>query len=383
MWMLRATGDPNRLIKIETDPTSGIDIIRPASTFHFPACRPCNESYGTKLEARAKTAMDALFGGRSLQVSQCYHLLDWLDKIRIGLWLAFNTLHKEFFQPKFRIDQRLGSKDRIAIISVDPKDNTKGFGFGGLDNNVFRTSQFGMYLRVNNVRIISMSFDVFISRFAGMPYADELYFAEGDFNTVLADVRGGNYQLSQDWGEFNVSGATIIAQAAFWPGEASLFDGRWETYLNQRTIGRLRHIPRLSKPTHLNRVFQTQLISNAEGEFKYFSNPRKRLKFGRAAANSDADLMVRLYVLCMKYVVGLGPTKVASKDGRKRTTIMLALLWVQKSLQILFRLRDLGIHDAKLIDFMIDEMQKVTRAFEESSANAQGTLVQEYSELIT
>jgi hypothetical protein len=113
MWMLRATGDPNRRIRTEIDPITGQDVIRPASTFHFPACT-CNESYGKKLEAQAKKAMEALFAGKSLQVSQCYWLLDWLDKVRIGLWLAYNTLHKEFYQPKFRIDQRLGKKDRIA-----------------------------------------------------------------------------------------------------------------------------------------------------------------------------------------------------------------------------------------------------------------------------
>lgn len=98
MWMLRATGDSNRRIKIETDPISGEDIIRPASTFHFPACRPCNESYGKKLEAQAKQAMEALFAGRSLQVSQCYRLLDWLDKIRVGLWLAFLMKDSDTFR---------------------------------------------------------------------------------------------------------------------------------------------------------------------------------------------------------------------------------------------------------------------------------------------
>jgi hypothetical protein len=66
MWMLRATGDPNRRIRIEIDPVTGQDVIRPASTFHFPACRGCNESYGTKLEAQAKKAMEALFAGKSL-----------------------------------------------------------------------------------------------------------------------------------------------------------------------------------------------------------------------------------------------------------------------------------------------------------------------------
>jgi hypothetical protein len=382
MWMLRATGDPNRRIKIETDPISGVDIIRPASTFHFPACRPCNESYGKKLEAEAKKAMEALFSGRSLQVSQCYRLLDWLDKVRVGLWLAFNTLHKEFFKPNFRIDQRLGTKDRIAMISVDPDDRTQGFNFGGMDNNVFRTTQAGMYLRINNVRIISMSFDGFISRFTGMPHADEMYYVGGDLGTVGADVRGGDYVLSQDWREFDIPGATFIAQTVFWPGEALAYDDRWRTYFNTSTVGRLKNKPRITRPAHLNRFYQTQLVSNAEGGVRYYPNPRKRLKIGKAIANDDPNFMKVIYILYMKYIIALGPTKVLRDDGERKETIFLSFLWVQKSLQLLFRLRDLGLQERSTVDFMIDEMQKVSRAFEESSANGQGTCVSEYSRLI-
>lgn len=174
MWLLRATGDPNRQIKVDSDPVSGDDVVRPASAFHFPACQPCNEKYGKTLEEHAKRAIETLFAGKSLQVSQCYWLLDWLDKLRVGLWLGFNMLHKEEFAPKFRIDQRIAIKDRIAIISVDPKDATKGFGFSGMDNQIFRTSQAGTYFKINNIRILSLSFDSLISRFAGMPFPEEM-----------------------------------------------------------------------------------------------------------------------------------------------------------------------------------------------------------------
>jgi hypothetical protein len=57
---------------------------------------------------------------------------------------AFGLLTTLCTRSKFRIDQQLGKKDRIAIISVDPHDDSKGFGFGGIDNNIFRTSQAGV-----------------------------------------------------------------------------------------------------------------------------------------------------------------------------------------------------------------------------------------------
>jgi hypothetical protein len=174
MWLLKATGDPHRKIRIEFDPDGGADVIRPASTFHFPACEECNWSYGTTLETQAKLAMETLFRGGALRVSQCYRLLDWLDKVRIGLWLGYHMLHKEVFEPKFHIDSRLGKKDRIAIVSVDPNDTFKGFSIGGCDNNVFRTSQACVYLRINNVRILSLSSDSLISALAGAPYIEEM-----------------------------------------------------------------------------------------------------------------------------------------------------------------------------------------------------------------
>jgi hypothetical protein len=383
MWLLRATGDPNRRIKIEIDPISGENIIRPASTFHFPACPTCNVYYGKKLETQAKKAFEALFLGKSLQVSQCYQLLDWLDKVRIGLWLAYNTLHKEFFEPKFRIDQRLGKKDRIAIISVDPHNLGKGLGIGGTDNNIFRTSQAGLYLRINNIRIISMSYENFISRFAGMPYAKEIFASVDDLNTHLADITCEGYDLKQDWCEFALPGATIIAQSVFWPG-GGIANGRWKMYINGDTVGRLKNALRISKPEHLNRFFQTQLISNAEGDFRYYANPRKRLRFGLAHANSDVHFMKALYVLYWKYVLELGPKRVVYPNGQKHSVIVLGMLWLEKAIQLVFRLKAMGVEcDPKLIDDLVNELQKVTRAREESVANLQGTCVPEYSRLLS
>lgn len=382
MWMLRATGDPNRKIRIDIDPITGSDIIRPASTFHFPACDPCNQAYGKRLEAQAKKSMEALFAGRSLAVSQCYGLLDWLDKVRIGLWLAYNTLHKEIFQPKYRIDQRLGKKDRIAIISVDPADKTKGFGFGGIDNQIFRTSQAGMYLRINNVRILSISFDNFISRFAGMPYSTEVFATTEDLNKHLAHVECDGYELLQDWKEFVIPGATVIAQSIFWPG-GGVTDGRWQMYLNEDTGRRLRHWPRTSKPEHLNKFFQTQLISNAEGPFRYYPNPRKRLRVGEATANDDVTFARALYLVYLKYVLPLNPQKVIDNQGNRYGVIVLAMLYLEKLVQVLFRLRDLGIDHPETTAALVDELHMVTRLREESAAHSPGTLVPEDSRIVS
>lgn len=379
MWLLRATGDPNRKIKIDSDPATGADIVRPASTFHFPACRPCNEKYGKTLEGRAKKALESLMAGRSLQVSQCYWLLDWLDKVRVGLWLGYNMLHKEEFAPKFRIDQRIGIKDRIAIISVDPNDSTKGFGFSGLDNQIFRTSQAGMFFKVNNVRILSLSFDGLISRFAGMPFPSEMLALNDDPDRLIAVMRRTDYRIAQDWKEFDIPGATVIAQTSFWWGNC-VEDESFALWINENTIPRFKKIPKLRKAADLNQFVQTQLISNATGEFRYHRNSRQRLRFGQAKDNSDWSFVRALYVLFWRHVLPLNPQEQIEADGRRHSTILLAMLWIEKSVQLAIRLRQMGgISDDKSFGPVVEELQKVYRAWEELRANTLGEWAQDAS----
>ena len=57
--------------------------------------------------------------------------------------------------------------------------------------------------------------------------------------------------------------------------------------------------------------------------------------------------------------------------------------WLEKMIQIIFRLRDLGIESPKITNELIDELHKVTRLREESVANLQGTCVPEYSRLVS
>lgn len=371
MWMLRATGDPNRVIKIESDPITGADVVRPASTFHFPACKPCNEKYGKTLEARAKNAIESLMAGKSLAVAHCYWLLDWLDKVRVGLWLGYNMLHKEEFAPKFRIDQRIGIKDRVAIVSVDPDDRTKGFALGGMDNQVFRTSQAGMYLKINNLRILSLSFDGFVSRYAGMPFPKELLALSDRPDTSMALMEKTDYRVKQDWKAFEVPGATVIAQSSFWLANCA-DDETFAMYINENTIPRFRRVPRIQKREDLEQFVQTQLISNATGTFRYHPNPRQKLRFGRAKDNTDWHFMRSLYALFIQEVLPLNPKRMVDPDGTRRGTMQLAMLWLEKAVQLMLRFRQLGAPDEGSFGLMVDELQHVYRDWEELRANTLG-----------
>jgi hypothetical protein len=373
MWLLELTGDPHRKIRIEFDPDTGADIVRPASTFHFPACKTCNERYGEGLEARAQRIVIELSRRQSLAVGQCYVLLDWLDKVRVGLWLGYNALHKDIIEPHFRIDGRVAKKDRVAIISVDPNDGFKGFNVGGCDNNVFRTTQAGIYLRINNVRILSVSSDLLIARLAGLPHATELFLSD-DYKAYAVLAPGDN-QMSQDWKSFTTLGTTIIAQPMVSLDPA--IPGRVKMYVNVDVMSHSKDSLRSLKPKPGTTVWPLQLISNADGgRLRYFPNKRTKVRFEMAEHNSDLAFMHALYAIFLQFIIEREPRKIMGADGKKRGSALGNYLYVQKLLQVLMRLEQMGIPcpDPALKDDLINELQRFSRIREEIEAHAHGTL---------
>jgi hypothetical protein len=280
-------------------------------------------------------------------------------------------LHKEEFAPKFRIDQRIGIKDRVAIVSVDPDERTKGFGLGGMDNQIFRTSQAGMYLKINNVRILSLSFDGFVSRYAGMPFPKELLALSENLDTSMALMGKTDYRVKQNWKAFDVPGTTIIAQSSFWLANCT-DEKTFDMYINETTIPRYRRIPRIRKRAGLEQFVRTHLISNATGSFRYHPNPRQKLRFGRANDNTDWHFMRSLYTLFIQEVLPLNPKRVVDPDGTRRGTMQLAMLWLEKAVQLMLRFRQLGAPDDGNFGLTVDELQRVNRAWEELCANTLG-----------
>jgi hypothetical protein len=90
-----------------------------------------------------------------------------------------------------------------------------------------------------------------------------------------------------------------------------------------------------------------------------------------------------LYAIYLKHVLPLGPKKVIDGEGKRYGIILLGMLWLEKMIQIIFRLRDLGIDSPEITNELIDELHKVTRLREESAANLQGPCVPEYSRLVS
>lgn len=128
-------------------------------------CETCNND-GASLEADAKSAYISLVNGDELEDDQIVTLLDWLDKIRIGmwLWLVEQTKSTAGIQPKFRVNQRIGSKDRLFFVQrYPPGPLMRGLAFAGIGPYFLGLpGSFGML--INNVYIGSASGDFLVLR---------------------------------------------------------------------------------------------------------------------------------------------------------------------------------------------------------------------------
>lgn len=128
-------------------------------------CKSCNDERAS-LEGAAKAAYVKVRDGVALTDADARTLLDWLDKIRVGMWLWTNAAApvEAKIEPKFYINQRLAIADRIAVIARYPEDLIgRGLMFHGLDPAfLWAPSVFGFL--ANNIAFFSFSSDFLLAR---------------------------------------------------------------------------------------------------------------------------------------------------------------------------------------------------------------------------
>lgn len=119
--------------------------------------------------------MEKILSGQPINSFEIDSLLDWFDKIIIGLWLMYFTLDKNWtgIFPKFFINKRIGQYDRFLYIAKC-NGNEKRLNFIGIQNFSFQKTPSVFGLIVNNFAFINMSHDFLISRRVG-PYPINTY----------------------------------------------------------------------------------------------------------------------------------------------------------------------------------------------------------------
>lgn len=210
-WLIELTGDPKRIINLGLDlPRMVKDTkLKPINEylrkfafdqFSFPACESCNSKYAV-LEEQAQKIVLKLLNNIDLKASEISVLLDWLDKVRIGLWLGYGLLNKNpvNITPKFHISTRIQKSDRmVAIYRIN--DNIEGIQFLGADSLAFQFSPCCFLLVINNIAIFNMSTSYLFSRRLGLPYAAKLFFVydneiEWFTREIKIDIQNGSERI--------------------------------------------------------------------------------------------------------------------------------------------------------------------------------------------
>jgi hypothetical protein len=166
-WLIRMTDKPDRKTIVGTN-SQGKELTIPWNRFVFPACEECNTNFG-KIEGQVRAIVEKLLDEKQVNHSEMDLFLDWLDKVRIGLWLG-QLIHKKIeVDPKFYINQRVGEKDRICIMyKID--DNEKGINVTGTEFSLFHLIPSCFSLTINHLCFFSYSKEFILSENIGFPF---------------------------------------------------------------------------------------------------------------------------------------------------------------------------------------------------------------------
>lgn len=145
------------------------DLQIPFKALTFPACEKCN-SADSVLEANAKKVVEKMMKSESVTGAEINILLDWFDKLRMGIWIGQLMLSKKLDEiaPYYYINERIGAKDRMLIIEhVDGVGN--GLGLVGTNYKMFSHAPNVFQVWFNDILITNASVTGLVGNKLGFP----------------------------------------------------------------------------------------------------------------------------------------------------------------------------------------------------------------------
>ena len=209
-WLIEMTGRPkrngfwgydyNKVMHAKSKEELGSiePIVFPFEQFTFPACKSCNQRYGIDLETKAKDIVEKVAKQIPLSYQEIEELLDWFDKVRIGIWLGYLYLFKdlETINPHFHIDSRIGKKDRVLLV-YKCEEGSKGLAVAGPGGKLFSMHPSCFMLRINDYFFVIVSNEWLLWEYLGFPYPFPFYFDEnGDWG--ICGMQEGNKYVSSN-----------------------------------------------------------------------------------------------------------------------------------------------------------------------------------------
>lgn len=193
-WLLKMTGNPKRVVNFGINYETSKTIRFDWSNFVVPSCEKCNTKY-SDMEVRAKEYVERILEKDALSSREYIDFMDWLDKVRIGVWIAYHLIQKNptKIQPKFHINTRISTKDRMIAI-YPAKADEKGLNTFGVESFIFHCQPSCFGLKINNILILNMSSDYLFASRCGFPYPQQCkLFLDGKNKDMM---RLGEFKIS-------------------------------------------------------------------------------------------------------------------------------------------------------------------------------------------
>lgn len=229
-WLIKYTGDPKRITLIGKK--NGKEIKYSWLNFVFPACEKCNSDFG-KIEAKIQAILIKIDNEKSVTHNEINLFLDWLDKIRIGMWLGHAMLKNKNFEPNFFINNRVASKDRLCLI-YKLNDLEQGIGIIGTDTPVFEHTPSCFSIIINNMIFFNYSKEFLLSKNLGFPYP-ETYSYNSDSQININKFVSGEYKIKFPIIEGKIIKPTVKLYQSIISGPHDLkkpFAGTGRSYFN-------------------------------------------------------------------------------------------------------------------------------------------------------
>lgn len=143
--------------------------------FTMPACEACNEEFSA-LEAAVKPVLLNILADKPVSAREISVLLDWMDKVRLGLRLSMvylqDGLHQE--PPHTFIKDRTGLADRMLIIEkIKPQPDIR-LAFPDTNTEYFKSAAQSFQFIIDNYVFTSASAHFMVSSKLGFPYATRI-----------------------------------------------------------------------------------------------------------------------------------------------------------------------------------------------------------------
>jgi hypothetical protein len=225
-WLIRMTGDLKRIATFGVDFNKRPFAPRQFSfdALTFPACTKRNVGF-SHLESAAEPVMRALLSHQAVSADNLIILLDWLDKVRVGLWLGYFYLDKNpvGIIPSFHIQNRVGQLDRMVAI-VKLVEPSIGLTFVGPESKFYQLTPTCFALRVNGLCLLNASGVSLCSRRLGFPFAEPVRFRE-DHRLEVSYQRGSERIMYP------------VERSSLLPRSVSLYQPVFRAFLESGSVG--------------------------------------------------------------------------------------------------------------------------------------------------